>query len=282
MDNQLEHETEGDQPRKTQQQTLQMQRRQRRVDLYEKVVQLHQEGHSQRAISQALQIQRKTVRRWLRAGQFPERKPPVRKPPKVQAFAEYLQQRWNEGCHNATKLFQEIRSRGYRGQRSMVARFVSSWRASRWTHLPATPRRITPRHAAVLTTRAPDELTQEQRLLLDQLSFTCSDLQWIRTLALDFRAALSSGNGQQMLDWIQIAKLSGIGSLVRFAFGLQKDVTAVCASVQSPWSNGQVEGQINRLKMIKRQMYGRAGLPLLRARVLPYRSLATSAALRAP
>jgi transposase len=259
-----------------------MQRRQRRVDLYEKVVQLHQEGHSQRAISQALQIQRKTVRRWLRAGQFPERKPPVRKPPKVQAFAEYLQQRWKEGCHNATKLFQEIRSRGYRGQRSMVARFVSGWRASRWTHLPATPRRITPRHAAVLTTRAPDELTQEQRLLLDQLSFTCSDLQWIRTLALDFRAALSSGNGQQMLDWIQIAKLSGIGSLVRFAFGLQKDVTAVCASVQSPWSNGQVEGQINRLKMIKRQMYGRAGLPLLRARVLPYRSLATSAALRAP
>lgn len=282
MDNQLEHETEGDQPRKTQQQTLQMQRRQRRVDLYEKVVQLHQEGHSQRAISQALQIQRKTVRRWLRAGQFPERKPPVRKPPKVQAFAEYLQQRWNEGCHNATKLFQEIRSRGYRGQRSMVARFVSRWRASRWTHLPATPRRITPRHAAVLTTRAPDELTQQQRLLLDQLSFTCSDLQWIRTLALDFRAALSSGNGQQMLDWIQIAKLSGIGSLVRFAFGLQKDVKAVCASVQSHWSNGQVEGQINRLKMIKRQMYGRAGLPLLRARVLPYRSLATTAALRAP
>src|SRR5947209_5051633 len=100
---------------KRKQQTLQMQRRQRRVDLYENVVQLHQEGHSQRAISQALQIQRKTVRRWLRAGQFPERKPPVRKPPKVQALAEYLQQRWNEGCHNATKLFQEIRSRGYRG-----------------------------------------------------------------------------------------------------------------------------------------------------------------------
>jgi transposase len=85
-----------------------------------------------------------------------------------------------------------------------------------------------------------------------------------------------------MLDWIQIAKLSGIGSLARFAFGLQKDVTAVCASVQSPWSNGRVEGQINRLKMIKRQMYNRAGLPLLRARVLPYRPLAISTAQRAP
>jgi transposase len=91
------------------------------MEVYENVMKLHQEGHSQRAISQALLIQRKTVRRWLRAGQFPERKPAERKPPKVQAFAEYLQQRWMEGCHNASKLFHEIRTRRYRGQRSMVA-----------------------------------------------------------------------------------------------------------------------------------------------------------------
>src|SRR5712691_5009218 len=92
----------------------------------------------------------------------------------------------------------------------------------------------------------------------------------MRTLALDFRDALATNDGQQMRCWIHGAKQCGIGSLVRFALGLQKDLSAVLAAVETPWSNGQVEGQINRLKTIKRQMYGRAGFPLLRARVLPY------------
>jgi transposase len=93
---------------------------QRRLELYEKVVQLYREGYSQRSIGRALPIQRKTVRRWLRAGEFPERKVAVRKPGKIHAFAAYLEQRWTEGCHNATELFREIRVQGYRGQRGMV------------------------------------------------------------------------------------------------------------------------------------------------------------------
>lgn len=75
---------------------------------------------------------------------------------------------------------------------------------------------------------------------------------------------------------------SGIGSLVRFAFGLQKDLSAVIAAVETSWSNSQVEGQINPLKMVKRQMYGRAGFRLLLARVLPYKSVAGSTLQRAP
>ena len=70
--------------------------------------------------------------------------------------------------------------------------------------------------------------------------------------------------------WIELAKRCQFGPLVRFAYGLQKDIAAVTAAVVTSWSTGQVEGQINRLKMIKRQMYGRAGFQLLRARVLPY------------
>ena len=104
----------------------------------------------------------------------------------------------------------------------------------------------------------------------------------MRTLALDFRDALASKDRHQMLWWIQNAKQCGIGSLVRFAFGLQKDLPAVLAAVETPWSNGQVEGQINRLKTIKRQMYGRAGFDLLRARVLPYVPLRPFADQRAP
>ena len=73
-----------------------------------------------------------------------------------------------------------------------------------------------------------------------------------------------------MEGWIELAKRCQFGALVRFAYGLQKDIDAVNAAVETSWSTGQVEGQINRLKMIKRQMYGRAGFDLLRARVLQY------------
>jgi transposase len=93
---------------------------------------------------------------------------------------------------------------------------------------------------------------------------------------------LASKDRGQMLWWIQNAKQCGLGALVRFAFGLQKDLSAVLAAVETPWSNGQVEGQINRLKTIKRQMYGRAGFRLLRARVLPFIPLRPLAAQRAP
>jgi len=97
-----------------------------------------------------------------------------------------------------------------------------------------------PRQAAILTTKSPDRLTQEQRSLLDRLSISCPELLWMRTLALDFRDALASNDGQQMRCWIHGAKQCGIGSLVRFAFGLQKDLSAVLAAVETPWSNGQV------------------------------------------
>ena len=85
-------------------------------------------GCSKRAISRDVGIAYKTVLRWLRAGQFPERKPPSGRRQKAAEFADYLQQRWSEGCHNATQLYREIRVRGYKGCRAMVGHFVSAWR----------------------------------------------------------------------------------------------------------------------------------------------------------
>ena len=91
---------------------------------------------------------------------------------------------------------------------------------------------------------------------------------------MDFREAISNKDPDGMQHWIRTTAQSGIGPLVRFAYGLKRDLGAVIAAVESPWSNGQIEGQINRLKAIKRQMYGRAGFHLLRARVLPYHAMA--------
>jgi transposase len=255
--------------------TEQQQRRQRRLARYNQVVELFTQGYSQKAISRQLGMQTKTIRRWLRAGQFPERKPAHRRPAKVSEFADYLQQRWNDGCRNATRLFKEIREKGYAGKRSMVARFVSSWRKTGKPASPEVPQRIAPKHAAILATSAADQMSEQQQTLFDRIVAQCPDAMLLRNLALDFRQALTSSETWRMEAWIEVVKQCQYGPLVRLAYGLQRDIKAVTAAVETSWSTGQVEGQINRLKMIKRQMYGRAGFDLLRARVLPYTSVTT-------
>jgi transposase len=251
-------------------------RRQRRLERYEQVVALFHCGHSQAAISRTLGIGKKTVRRWLRRGEFPERKPPHRPPAKVSQFAAYLQQRWNEGCHNASRLYREIRQQGYLGKGVMVARLVAGWRKSGKVTAPKTPKRISPRRAALLVTRPADQLKDEQQQLLDRLASHCPTIIELRKLALGFRAALLADDSNQLRGWIDEARHSEFGAVVRFAYGLHKDLSAVAAAVDTSWSSGQVEGQINRLKTIKRQMYGRAGFELLRVRVLPYLPASTA------
>jgi len=250
--------------------TLRQLRRQQRLERYQQVVALFHAGHSQREIGRELKMNRKTVQRWLRHDQFPERKPPHHAPPKVNDFAEYLQQRWNEGCHNASRLYREIRAKGYQGKRGMVAVLVAAWRKTGKAAKPKAPQRISPQHAAILVTRAADQMKDEQQRLFDRMATQCPEIVELRQMALAFRTGLTAGESTKLRQWIEGAKRCEYGPVVRFAYGLQKDIAAVAGAVETPWSTGQVEGQVNRLKTIKRQMYGRAGFELLRARVLPY------------
>jgi transposase len=168
----------------------------------------------------------KTIRRWLRAGQFPERKPVTGRRSHVREFHEYLQQRWNQGCHNATRLFQEIRARGYRGSRQMVSHHVSSWRANPASPPPSKKRRldrIAPKHAAILTCRPTERLSEQQRILFEQVAVNCPIIRSMRFLALNFREAIATQDKDGMLHWIRTATQSGIGPMVRFAYGLKKD-----------------------------------------------------------
>jgi transposase len=210
----------------TLQATRSQQRRQRRLEKYQKVADLSCQGYSQKRISRELGMSRKTIRRWLRAGQFPERKPTVRRQPaKVQQFADYLHQRWEEGCHNATRLYQEIREKGYRGKRSMVAQFVSRWRKTGKSQPGKLYERIAPRHAAILVTRAAGRLSDQQQELLQRIAVQCPDVIALRRLALGFREALAHDNCSKLDPWIERTK--------RCEFGLWSALLTDCRKISA-------------------------------------------------
>jgi transposase len=98
---------------------------------------------------------------------------------------------------------------------------------------------------------------------------TWPDFAAMRQLAMRFRGIMRSGDLDKLTLWINDGRHCGLHAMQRFARSLQQDIEAVRNAMTEPWSNGQAEGQINRLKTLKRSMYGRAGVELLRARFDP-------------
>ncbi|MDQ2712000.1 MAG: transposase [Acidobacteriota bacterium] len=243
------------------------------MERYQQVVELHKSGHSQGAIGQTVGISRKTVRRRLRSKDFPERKPPSGRRSHVSEFNEYLRQLWDRGCHNATQLFREICPRGYRGSRQMVSYHVARWRADTKSPKPKAPKRFAPKDIAIMMCKRPERRSAAQQEVLGRLTASHPHIRYLPTLALDFRDALHGKDGQRIRTWVNHSARCADAPIARFAHGLRRDLHAVIAAIETPWSSGQVEGQINRLKALKCQMYGRAGFALLRARVLPYSAL---------
>ena len=270
-------QTVGTPQAKTRPEQFREARRQCRVDRYEEVVALYRKGMSQKEIGCTLHIGRKTVGRFLRAGQFPERATPHRRPPGINRFEEFLRRRWAEGCHNATRLWHEIQTQGYTGGRSTMTRFIATLRTPgtlyyRTTTTPRQPKAKppSPRQAAMLLASRPEKLKPDEQKLLDKLNECCPEIPILHGLTQGFAAVFRDGKGDALQNWIREANQAGLPEINRFCDGLLRDEKAVTAAVVLPWSNGQVEGQIHRLKLVKRQMYGRAKFNLLRIRVLPY------------
>ena len=130
-------------------------------------------------------------------------------------------------------------------------------------------RQLSPQVAAALLSKVRAELTSQQAQIVDTLKRQCPGFAVMRKLVFSFRAILRGGKVATLHRWMEEARKTGIHSLVRFVRTLKQDLSAVESAVSEPWSNGPVEGQLNRLKILKRQMYGRAGIELLRARLLP-------------
>jgi transposase len=269
-------------PPTPQAQTQAAQRRSRRLATYEQVWSLHRQGWSNRAIAQQLGIGRMTVVRYLQAPTFPERKGRSDAGKSVLTpYKERLLKRWNAGCREALQLFRDIRRRGYTGSYPTVARYAQRLRQAQGLQprerrvgqtLPhvveSQHRPLTTRQATRLVLKRPERRTKANRQLLAHLERQHHDLAEAIGLAQDFGAIVRQRQADRFDDWLARAAASGVAPLRRFAMGLRTDYEAVKAGLRLPWSNGPVEGHINRLKMLKRQMFGRAKLDLLSRRFL--------------
>jgi len=249
-------------------------RRAARVARWKRVKELAQAGAGIRQIAREVGISRKTVRRLIDAPLPPRNRvinprPGGLRSPTLQPFVVYLQDRWQAGCHNVSQLHREIVAQGYAGSRSLLAQAVQPWRPSRLpTKQQQKVKRMTRRSMRWLCLRPPDQLKPGERALLGKLLDGDADLALGYDLLQGFRKVIEERDVATLDDWLGKAKSSHLPTFVALANGVDADRAAVNTALIMKWSNGPTEGHINRLKLIKRQGYGRAKLDLLRARVL--------------
>ena len=236
---------------------------------FDEVITLRARGWPLKRIAGTVGLDRKTVRIWLRSGQLPPWNQP-RRGSTADAHGEYLRRRWSEGCHNAVQLWREIRSQGFRGRPKTVQRWVARLRDTDPTSIAAARsepawKRPSGRRAAWLVVADPDEIDATERRFVEALIAGNPVLGRVIGLARKFRTMVRHKLADELETWLAAARET---ALAGFADGLKRDLAAVRAALSLPWSTGPVEGQISRLKTIKRQMYGRAGFDLLRHRIL--------------
>ena len=229
---------------------------------------LRSKGMSITAIADQLRLNRTTVRKFLRVNAAGDLRRPMGEGPRgLDRYTPYLVRRWQEGCRVGAFLHDELWALGYRGSKRTVRRFVENWRK---TKPPPAVRRILPGPQTLcwLLLRRRSELDEADRVLLTDLCQRSDELATSRRLAQQFMVLVRERRGTQLESWITQVQSTGPPELRGFSRNLHRDWQAVHAGFTVHWSSGPVEGNINRLKLIKRTMYGRAKFDLLRKRVL--------------
>jgi transposase len=230
-----------------------------RQQRFELVRYLHARGYSVRAIARALEMHRATVTTYLESESLPNWKRRSASTSNVKPYDHYLRKRWREGCHNASALWKELQQLGYEGEYNSVYRYIRR---------NLTKPLRSPRKAAGIFMASPDELSPEDQADLQQLIGASETLASLYKLSQEFITMFAEQAVECLDVWLSAAAQSDFRVFRNFAASLRDDLDAVRAALIYPWSNGQTEGQVNRLKTIKRQMYGRANFDLLRIRIL--------------
>lgn len=182
-------------------------------------------------------------------------------------FKDHLHQRWSDGIRNASALHRELQALGWRGGISTVERYVNRLR-ERTDPPPATPTPPKPRKVTGWIMSDPEHLSAGSTVALKEILARCPELAAAREHVGSFANMIQNLSGDHLPVWIDQVRANDLPALHRFAAGLQSDWQAVVAGLTVPWNNGPTEGAVNRIKFLKRQMYGRANLDLLRLRIL--------------
>ena len=229
-----------------------------------------------------LGMNKKTVAKFAQAAQFPEARPRGDRRRKLTPYLPYLQSHWEAGEHNAARLYRAICAQGFRGSETTVRAYLSELpdeteprtgprrqlRAStpgqqRWQ--PSAP---SSRRATWLVLSRQERLSEEKRRQRDIVLEAHPEVNTACLLAQAFAQMIRSRNAKALEPWLEQAIDSGIPELGSFVAGIRRDQSVVFAALTYSWSQGQVEGRILPLKLLKRQSYGQAGFDLLRHRVL--------------
>jgi transposase len=245
-------------------------RRSGRYARYEQVVELRQQGMKAQDIARQLGLSDRTVHRWLAAGAFPEAKKRRKRQSSFDAFAPYVLKRWQEGERNGLALWREIKAQGYTGTERSVYRHLETLKQAE-VRASATPERIQKYsvNAAIwLFVRDPKKLDEIEREDLTAFCQASATLKKAYDLLQDFLSMVHKREGDRLDAWLAQVAESHLPELQSFASGIEKDKEAVKAGLTWSINNGMVEGHVTKLKLIKRQGYGRAGFALLRKRVL--------------
>jgi transposase len=227
-------------------------------------------GQSLTAIGQALGLHRETVRRYARAADPAALLvPATTRDSQLDPWKPLLHQRWDEGLTDARRLHAEIAALGFTGSDQAVRRYVRPFR-----QLPAAPpprpAAPTPRQLTRWLLTRPDHLRDDQRAALAASQASCPHLNALAGHVTAFAQMMTGRHGSQLGDWLAAVEADDQPQLHSLAAGIRRDLDAVTSGLTQPWSSGKVEGTVNKIKTIKRQMYGRASFALLRKRVLLY------------
>lgn len=226
-------------------------------------------GKSIRVIARETGLARGTVRRYARAESPQELLAKSRdgRGTILNDYKPHLHQRWNDGVTNASELFREITAMGYRGSKATVMEYLKPFRELGIT-APARPAAPKVRQMTSWLLRRRTDLTTEEQITVADICQRCPHLAALAGHVSAFAEIMLNLRGDKLADWIAAVRADDLPHLHSFAHGLQRDWDAVINGLTLPHSSGPVEGHVNRIKMIKRQMYGRANLDLLRKRVL--------------
>ncbi len=242
-----------------------------RDDRFRQMTALRAHGLTQAAIAKRMGMSERAVRNWLKRGAAPIWKRQFRRRSVFDPYAAYVLERWQDGVHEAKQLYEEIRVQGFPGTVRIVQRFVQALadEPSRTT-LPEAEasERFSANNATWLFIRDPKDLTTEQQAELELICQRSATAEVSYQLTQQFMSMLRLRRGQEFETWLEAVEASHISELRRFAHSLLKDKEAVVAGLTLSYSNGPVEAQVHKLKLVKRSMFGRAKLPLLRQRLL--------------